>query len=70
LRAVQQAGVRRWYEAKKARDGDEAMRALVAVMRKLALALYHVGVHGQQFDSRRLFARILGKKLGAARASK
>jgi hypothetical protein len=27
-------------------------------MRKLALALYHVGVEGSAFDSQRLFARI------------
>jgi transposase len=65
LRAVQQAGVRRWYEAKKARDGNEAMRALVAVMRKLALALYHVGIGEARFDSRRLFARILAQARAA-----
>jgi transposase len=67
LRAVQQAGVRRWYEAKKARDGDEAMRALVAVMRKLALALYHVGARQARFDSRRLFAGLEAKARSSAR---
>lgn len=58
LRLVQRAGVRSWYEAKKARDPDAAKKVLVAVMRKLALALYHVAVHNQEFDARRLFGRI------------
>jgi transposase len=58
LRLVQQAGVSAWYQAKKARDADEAKRALVAVMRKLALALHPVGISGSAFDARRLFARI------------
>lgn len=28
-------------------------------MRKLALALYHVGVHHKEFDPERLFARVV-----------
>ncbi len=59
LRLVQRAGVRSWYQAKKARDPDAAKSVLVAVMRKLALALYHVAVHDKEFDPRRLFARIM-----------
>jgi len=58
LRLVQEGGVKRWYEAKKARrpdDGSEVMRALVGVMRKLALALYQVGACGQVFDASLLF---------------
>src|SRR5207247_7045085 len=58
LRLVQQCGVRPWYEAKKARDEDDARRVLVAVMRKLAVALYHVGVRDEEFQPRRLFGRI------------
>jgi hypothetical protein len=58
LRLVQQCGVRPWYEAKKARNEDDARRAVVAVMRKLAVALYHVGVDNQEFKPRRLFGRI------------
>jgi transposase len=58
LRLVQQCGVRPWYEAKKARSEDDARRAVVAVMRKLALALYHVGVNNEEFNARRLFGRI------------
>ena len=58
LRLVQTCGVRPWYEAKKARDEGDARRVLVAVMRKLAVALYHVGVRGEEFQPRRLFGRI------------
>jgi transposase len=58
LRLVQQSGVRPWYEAKKARNEDDARIAVVAVMRKLAVALYHVGVDNQEFKPRRLFGRI------------
>jgi hypothetical protein len=56
LRLVQKAGVRRWYEAKKARDPDATKGVLVALIRKLVVALYHVGVHQQEFDPRRLLA--------------
>src|SRR3954464_13001720 len=58
LRLVQQCGVRPWYEAKKARHEGEARRVLVAVMRKLAVALYHVGVRNEEFQPRRLFGGI------------
>jgi transposase len=43
-----------WYQRKKQRDGGRASRAAVALMRKLAKALYHVG-RGATFDSSRLF---------------
>jgi transposase len=62
LRLVQECGVRPWYEAKKARDEGDARRVLVAVMRKLALALYHVGVRNEHFQPRRLFARIRNRR--------
>jgi hypothetical protein len=55
---AQKCGVRPWYEAKKARDEGDARRALVAVMRKLAVALYHIGVRNEAFQPRRLFGRI------------
>jgi hypothetical protein len=41
---------RAWYQRKKARDGGRASRAVVAMMRKLAKALFHVG-RGAEFDS-------------------
>jgi transposase len=56
LRLVQCAEVRQWYVAKKAGDNRKAKRLVVAVMRKLALALYHVGVKGAAFEAKRLFA--------------
>jgi transposase len=58
LRLVQKAGVRPWYEAQKARDADAAQRVLVALMRKLALALHQVGVQQTVFDPQRLFAQV------------
>jgi transposase len=65
LRLVQRSDVRPWYEAKKARDEGDARRLVVAVMRKLALALYHVGVRKEGFDPRRLFGDI-GRRGGPA----
>jgi transposase len=62
LRLVQNCGVRPWYEAKKAHDEVDARRAVVAVMRKLAVALYYVGVHNEEFQPRRLFGRICGRR--------
>jgi transposase len=58
LRLVQRSDVRPWYEAKKARDPADGRRVVVAVMRKLALALYHVGVREEPLDPRRLFGDI------------
>ena len=55
LRIVQKSPVRRWYEAKKAKDQDRGIGAVVAVMRKLALALYGVAVRGEAFSLDRLF---------------
>jgi len=66
LRLVQRGGVRRWYEAKKARDGQVAKRALVGVMRKLTLAMYRVE-QGKPFEASRLFP---GKKRPAATGSR
>jgi transposase len=69
LRLIKAAGVSAWYQAKKARDGDAAKRALVAVMRKLALALHPIGVTGEAFEARRLFARIQKKASVASGAT-
>jgi transposase len=56
LRFVQRDPViRAWYLSKLRRDGQiSRCNALVAVMRKLALALWHVA-RGNPFDSRKLF---------------
>jgi len=66
LRLVQKAEVRGWYEAKKAASPEEAKRVLTAVMRKLALALYHVGVRKEAFDPKRLFGRRAGRTSNAS----
>ncbi len=55
IRLVQEPQVRGWYETKKARDRGRGGRALVAVMRKLALALYRVAVDEVPFDAGKLF---------------
>jgi transposase len=46
--------VRSWFEAKVVRDGGKKPRAIVAVMRKLAMGLWHVA-RGNAFDSSKLF---------------
>ena len=49
-----------WYQHKVKRDGGLKRKAIVALMRKLAMALWHVA-RGETFDSRKLFnARTLG----------
>jgi hypothetical protein len=56
LRFVQRDPVvQAWYHKKVARDGRlPRYNALVAVMRKLGMAIWHVA-RGQAFDSRKLF---------------
>jgi transposase len=55
LRLTQELEVQVWYGKKKARDGGRSGKALVAVMRKLALALYRVAVDDVAFDPAKLF---------------
>lgn len=55
MRAAQRAEVKRWYEAKKGRDGGRAKGALVAVARRLVLAAYRVAVEGKAYEPWRLF---------------
>ncbi len=43
-----------WYEKKVQRDGGKRRKAIIAVMRKLAKALWHVG-RGAKFDSSKLW---------------
>jgi transposase len=55
LRWIQSDEIARaWYNKKVVRDGGKKMKALVALMRKLIKALWHVG-QGEQFDSTKLF---------------
>jgi hypothetical protein len=55
LRQMQHPAVKAWVDRKKTRDGGKSMRAIVAVMRRLALAVWQVGVNGVAFDARLLF---------------
>jgi transposase len=55
MRQVKSGPVRRWHEAKKARDKDRGLGSLIAVARKLALALHVVAVKGEPFEPWRLF---------------
>jgi transposase len=65
LRWVRHEPVRSWYLRQKAQRRGAAKPALVGVMRKLALALYHVGGRGAPFDRARLY-RSLTADGGAA----
>jgi transposase len=60
LRYVSKEPVRQWYVQKKRRDGEEGMRGVVAVMRKLPLAL-HAAAQGEEFDATRLFKSIVNE---------
>ena len=54
LRWLREPSVKRWIENKKRRDGGRGSKAVVGVMRRLALAAWHAG-QGQVFDATRLF---------------
>jgi hypothetical protein len=54
LRTVQRGPVKAWYEKKKCKDKDRGLGGVVAVMRKLALALHAVSTHGELFVLERL----------------
>jgi transposase len=54
MRTSQSVFVRRWFEAKKAKDKNRGNGALIAIARKLALVLHTVGARGQSFEPQRL----------------
>lgn len=56
MRLVRDPRVVEWYEAKKGNRPKGGKRALVAVMRKLALGLHSLGVGNESFDARKLFS--------------
>jgi transposase len=69
MRMCQEPDVRRWYEAKKAKDKDKGTGALIAIARKLALAAYSVGVYDEPFEAWRLFpGRSLPRKARPSRS--
>lgn len=56
LRLIRQGSAKRYYETRKTRGGEAAlMRAIIGVMRKLALALYRVSVSDETFHIEKLF---------------
>ena len=57
--------VKAWYLEKKRRDGQEGMRGIVAVMRKLPLAVY-AAAHGSAFDAAHLFQSVVKEERAAA----
>ena len=55
LRLIQKDEViKAWYQKKVARDGGVKMKALIAIMRKLVLSMWHIA-RGHEFDSSKLF---------------
>jgi transposase len=56
MRLVKTAAVAEWYAVKKEQREKGGRRALIAVMRKLALGLYVLGLGEESFDARRLFS--------------
>jgi transposase len=53
--------IAQWYQRKVARDGGHKGKAIVAIMRKLTKALWHVA-QGSAFDSHKLFnLKVLAK---------
>ena len=57
LRTVQRGAPRSWFLAKKQKDQGRGGKGVVAVMRKLALAVYSVAVRGEPFSVERLFRK-------------
>ena len=70
MRLVQKAEVVEWYEVKKGQRAKGGTRALVAVMRKLALGLHALGVGEESFDARRLFSPAVKHSRRAAKRAK
>ncbi len=71
MRLVQKPDLVEWYEVKKGQRPKGGKRALVAVMRKLALGLYVMGVGTEPFDAWRLFSpTVKHSRCGAQRAKK
>jgi transposase len=54
LRWMRDPSVKQWIERKKQRDGGSGAKGATAVMRRLALAAWHVG-QGAAFDPAKLF---------------
>lgn len=64
LRLLDEPGIAQWYQAKVERDGGVKMKAVVAVMRKLALGIHHCCRTGEVFDTGRVFQRRTSRRGG------
>ena len=64
MRLLKEEPVRAWFLAKKEHDGQKGGKAMVAVMRRVGLALWHVGACGELFESWRLFPGGQGSQKG------
>lgn len=66
LKAGGEPAVKQWYARKRIRDGGEnGLRGVVAIMRKLPLAIHATAARGKVFDASRLFNNTMSS---AARA--
>jgi hypothetical protein len=66
MRLLRNERVRAWFEAKKVRDGGRGGKALVGVMRRLAVALHRVTQDEVAFDAGKLFRRKSRKGRGTS----
>jgi hypothetical protein len=56
LRAVQQPGVKEWFESMKSRNTTAGgLKGLIAVMRKLAISIWRVATTGEEFCWSKVF---------------
>jgi transposase len=70
LRWLREPAVKQWVGRKKQRDGGKGGKAVVGVMRRLALAAYHVGKNGVAFDPGRLFPGVKPPRRGSQLATR
>ena len=68
LRWVKEEPVHSWYVHQKAQRRGEGKPAVIGVMRKLALALYHVGGRRRPFDRNQLYANLTATAVGSNEA--
>jgi transposase len=67
LRLLDAPGVAEWYQAKVKRDGGVKMKAIIAVMRRVALGIHHCCRTGEAFDTGRLFQKRTSRRGGGRR---
>lgn len=65
LRHAQRAPLRAWFEAKKKKDKDRGLGGVVAIMRKLALAVYATVTKDEPFQLTRLQGKLSKSKMAS-----